>query len=337
MINFSLMDRLLFIAIRQNNLKWVKKLLKPTKWHKAANPNAKTNWGDTPVLEAVRIGNLDILKCLVEHGGDINCTNDQKRTPLYSAVWYGRLDHVIYLTSKNPQLETVGDGKYTALTLAVERGYYKIVKHLLDCGANIDFRDDFKNTLLNTTILKADERKYLTTEYDDINYLEIIPALLKKGIDINAQDICGYTALATAAKHGLFDFVKCLVEYGADITITNINSDTPVEVAKDFPEIVKYLKMVQKDPLKYQTKVKENFLQQVPEMSTSELRKLPVTNPELLEKLFAFGIVVEMFNHLSYAKQLSFYRITQNRLTPQEKDIVHDIIQKTQQQRGLNG
>ncbi len=45
--------------------------------------------GDTPILVAIRGGNLAIIKLLVEKGADLNCMNKKKETPLFIAFSQG--------------------------------------------------------------------------------------------------------------------------------------------------------------------------------------------------------------------------------------------------------
>ncbi len=335
MDKLSSIDQQLFKAVKKNNLQQVKKLLTPTKWRKAANPNAKTNIGETPVLTAVRLGHLDILKYLIEHGGDINATNSSNQTAIYLAVLYQKLDCVIYLTSKNAHLETVSFD-YTALTLAITRGYYQIVNHLVDVGADIEFRSTKwliprQQTPLIIAVSEAHSHNF--NAENNLKYKTIITKLLEKGVDVNAQDSCGYTALSTAARLGLLDIVKLLVEYGADITIPNIDLKSPIKIAQDYPEIVKFLELVQQNPKKYRTKIKERFLKEIPKLSQKDLRNFITQKPKQFELLMSLGIIAEIFEKLPYSKQIPFYRITNDKMTPEEKIIVQNTISKKRQQQ----
>ena len=51
-----------------------------------AGANVNTKYiGDTPLMFAVRTGNLTLMKYLIEHGADVNLCDDNKQTPLFYA------------------------------------------------------------------------------------------------------------------------------------------------------------------------------------------------------------------------------------------------------------
>lgn len=51
--------------------------------------------------------------------------------------------------------------------------------------------------------------------------VEGVSDLLNRGIDINAQNKSGQTALSIAAKNGITPIVAKLLAYGADVNIKN--------------------------------------------------------------------------------------------------------------------
>lgn len=61
----------------------------------------------------------------------------------------------------------------------------------------------------------------------------ILRELLKRGVNVNATDKDGGTALHTAVFNGFVDCVKVLLEFGADITITQQYEDKPY-TARDY-------------------------------------------------------------------------------------------------------
>ena len=58
--------------------------------------NAKGDYDFTPLHEA-EIGNLDVVKYLVEKGADVNIPDENGWTPLHIAAKEGKLDVVKYL------------------------------------------------------------------------------------------------------------------------------------------------------------------------------------------------------------------------------------------------
>lgn len=53
--------------------------------------------------------------------------------------------------------------------------------------------------------------------------LEGVESLLKSGVDVNYQNIRGWTALTRAAFHQRLDIVKFLVDNGANVNHVNVN------------------------------------------------------------------------------------------------------------------
>ena len=83
-------------------------------------------------------------------------------------------------------------------------------------------------------------RRNRSTDSDDLQKLfsavskgklEEIKILLDKGIDINAKDLRGYTALHIATNEGSLEVVKFLIEMGANVDVKNIKGCTALHIA----------------------------------------------------------------------------------------------------------
>jgi ankyrin repeat protein len=100
---------------------------------------------------------------------------------------------------------------YTALMWAVEHGHTKVVKLLLDNGADVNSR------ALRRGLKKSTAFKNAVT----YGHTEIVKLLLQcRNLDINAQGDTGVdTALMLAASHGHTEIVKLLLASGADINL----------------------------------------------------------------------------------------------------------------------
>ena len=57
--------------------------------------------------------------------------------------------------------------------------------------------------------------------------------LLARGVDVNAKDKDGGTALMAASAQGHLDVVQALLENGADVKAKGSNGTTALSVAKD--------------------------------------------------------------------------------------------------------
>ena len=55
---------------------------------------------DNAMLASAETGNVEVLKLLIAHGGEINCANDKDETPLIIARNKGHMEYVRYIASK---------------------------------------------------------------------------------------------------------------------------------------------------------------------------------------------------------------------------------------------
>ena len=160
-------DKITF-AIKFKDFEFVKQLVEK-------NKNIQSN----DILFAAENGNLDLVKYLVENGGDIKNTRVRHATTIT-----GNLDLVKYLVEKGANLS---DG---AVTGAAESGNLDLVKYLVEKGADIR-KDAVKGAAKH-------------------GYLDVIKYLLEKGAEIEEW------AVYLAAKDGHLNVVKYLVEKGAN-------------------------------------------------------------------------------------------------------------------------
>jgi hypothetical protein len=143
-------NRALIEAIKKRGLAEVKQLLK-----QGANPNTREiittkpdasenapggqpKPADTALMIAARIGNIEIVSTLLQHGAKIDNRGDYGGTALMEAVRYDQEKIVKLLLDKGakPNLRT-GNGN-TAIDFAANRGRTEIVALLLAKGADIN-------------------------------------------------------------------------------------------------------------------------------------------------------------------------------------------------------
>lgn len=75
-------------------------------------------------------GDAEIAKILVNHGADVNATDNDKKTILMMAVVNGHTQLVVYLLSKGAKLETKSVHQKTALDFAKSFGKIDIINTL---------------------------------------------------------------------------------------------------------------------------------------------------------------------------------------------------------------
>lgn len=181
--------------------------------------------------------------------------------PICQAAYENNVQEVHNLLQENSKNLNIQDSCYrdTALIAACRQGHLRTVKYLLHQKADTNIKNEKKRTCLHYVIRNT---------YSYVDYLIIIilmPVLLigffimeqKKrrtatlvsmilntGVDVNAVDYKGNTALHYACKMRSTKIVPLLMEKTADLTIKNQDGESPLDIAErlKFPKIVQMLK-----------------------------------------------------------------------------------------------
>lgn len=134
--------------------------------------------------------------------------------------------NVVPLTDNRRDTHEEGfEGPWTPLHLAIRRGRYDIFQALKARGANIHQRDAFGYAPLHLAIVSP--------EGYGRGAVQIIKDLLDEGADINSRVFYRQdTALHMAARNRRVDFILCLLERGVDIEATNEFGETALQVAE---------------------------------------------------------------------------------------------------------
>jgi ankyrin repeat protein len=142
----------LLLSITKENLQMVKLLLEKGAAVNAIAINPMNGTGRTPLLVAVYLGHLEVVKVLLAAEADPNlgCTgiNGTSLIPLCIAAEKGDLEMVKLLLANGAKLELAHttDGK-TPLSIATQRGYAHVVKYINDyLTASANETDDCRIT-----------------------------------------------------------------------------------------------------------------------------------------------------------------------------------------------
>ncbi|XP_018574567.1 ankyrin-3-like [Anoplophora glabripennis] len=252
----------LHVAVSKGNLEALKFLLQ-----RGANAKVKCGKDNTPLHLAVSYGdNVEIVKCLVEFGADLNATDENGCTALYLAVERCRTNTVKYLLQRGANRNITDNEGYSALHIAARENYLDSVKLLVEAAADVNATDYYGKTALHfavsgdtsnldivkclveneaNVIIRDSEGNtplHLAVDEDvNENNPDIVRVLAKCG-GINIRNFSGETALHLAAYNDL-DAVKVLVQEGADINILDFKNHTPLHIAvsQDSLNIVEFL------------------------------------------------------------------------------------------------
>ena len=192
--------------------------------------------------------NTQHVKFLLDANIDVNHASSAGQTPLHIAVDKSNIDIVTLLLDENVNVSSITIDRKTPLHIAVDKGEEAIIQKLLASEADPNMKDAFGNTCLHCAIplkqvtkpwlLKAEasvekvERCPLPTPYQSCS-IQTVQAIIKHGANVNAVNNRNQTALWLACSDGREDVVKCLLDTGADPTITDTNGDSSLHSAID--------------------------------------------------------------------------------------------------------
>nr|CAD7577652.1 unnamed protein product [Timema californicum] len=154
----------------------------------------------TPLWCAAVSGKLPVIKCLVEHGADVNATSDTGSTPVRSACFMTHLDIVAYLLENGADVLRANYNGGTCLINSVQSVHLCLC--LLQHGASVNTCDIQNKTALHYAI---QEHRFETTKL-----------LLEHGADPHIRSRYNDDALQTACIKGasqIFNYLITNVSY----------------------------------------------------------------------------------------------------------------------------
>ncbi len=222
-INAYSQESLLNYYVQQNSAEDVEHQL-----NRGADPNEFDDNGYTAIMYAADIGNMQIVKLLMEHGANpnLNPLYDSEPPALHAAILKNKpqLADLMLLYDVTNVNFTDSVGK-TALFHAVYYGYKECADVLLYHGANPDL-GSAKYTPLQAAAY--------------FNDTAIVKLLLKNGAHINTVK-SNRTAFSIAIEKGNIDAAKILKDNGADINLCRADI---FAAAYSNPDCVDYLNSI---------------------------------------------------------------------------------------------
>ncbi len=92
------------------------------------------------LVEAIKEGNTEMVKELIDQGVNLNASIHEASTPLIEAVHARNLGMVKLLLENKARVNQKAVNGYTALMVAAEKGYNEIASYLLQKGADAEIR-----------------------------------------------------------------------------------------------------------------------------------------------------------------------------------------------------
>lgn len=192
-----------------------------------------TKDGDSAFHCAAKNGYLIIVEMLLPHF-DINHSNNTGWTALHLAARYGHDKIVEFLLQNKANTERkIHDAQETPLLTAGKHARYACIKLLLEYGANIATKDEFRNTLLHM----------IAQNKEDTDQIKIANILIARGINVDAKNSNNKTALHLTAISNSCALAKLLINNGATVNMYGTCGRTPLHEAasNNYEDLVKLL------------------------------------------------------------------------------------------------
>lgn len=122
-------------------------------------PDDRSIHNVTPLWCASVAGRLPVVKCLVQHGADVNSVSDTGSTPVRSACFMTHLEIVTYLVENGANISKPNYNGGTCLINSVQS--VKLCEYLLEHGADVNAQDIQNKTALHYAI---QEHRFETTK-----------------------------------------------------------------------------------------------------------------------------------------------------------------------------
>ncbi|MAP86232.1 hypothetical protein CMK16_02470 [Candidatus Poribacteria bacterium] len=187
-------------AILQDQTQMVEFLIQ-----QSADVNAKNRDGGTALHTAAFLGQYEVAELLVQKGADVNAKNEDGDTPISSTMAdWGTTEFVAQLLQIQVDREKV------------ETGRAKVAELLSQQGAQTGFAG-FAGNDIWTAAVSGD--------------IEAVKQQLAKGVDVNAKNKDGASALHAAAIVGQYEVAELLIQKGADVNFRSNDGGTALHAA----------------------------------------------------------------------------------------------------------
>lgn len=230
-----------------------------------ADVNAVESWrGQTALMWAAAEGHAQVVRLLLGHGADVQARSEKAFTALLFASREGQVDTVIALLEAGANLEetlqvfprrTAGgvevdvlvEPGLNALLLAAGNAHYELAALLLERGADPNAAPRGWTALHQVSWVRkagiAGSNNPAPTGSGEMRSGEFVRRLVEHGADVDARvvrrppagitglNMVGGTPFLLASRTADAEYMRLLVELGADPDLSNEDGATPLMVA----------------------------------------------------------------------------------------------------------
>ncbi|UOE94876.1 ankyrin repeat domain-containing protein [Alkalihalobacillus sp. LMS39] len=156
---------------------------------------------------------------------------------IHTAAYYGDLELVKQMVESGGDIESKDPDGYTVLFKAIQTNKTKMVDYLLEYGADPHY-------LVYDQTERSMSYSYTPLMMASVyGNLAVIESLLYRGVDVNAQNIFGETALMFAVRNNHIEAASTLIDFGADLWLTeNTNRYTVFDMVEHEEEMNEQMK-----------------------------------------------------------------------------------------------
>ncbi|KFP35987.1 Ankyrin repeat and EF-hand domain-containing protein 1 [Chlamydotis macqueenii] len=189
-----------------------------------AHPDVQDKMGRTPAMRAAELGHELVLDLLAQAKADMTVVDNEGKGVLFYCILPTRRHYhctQIALDYGADVNNCTTDGKPMFLQACEQAHAIKeICLNLLERGANPNARDPATG---RTALMEAARE----------GVLELVRALLERGVDVNLFDLERHSAAHFAAKGGFFEILRIISAYNGDLGLIAMNGNTPLHYAAE--------------------------------------------------------------------------------------------------------
>ncbi|XP_007641675.1 2-5A-dependent ribonuclease isoform X2 [Cricetulus griseus] len=215
-------------AVKEGNVDRIKQLLQ-----RGADINACEDIGGwTPLHNAVQLGKVDIVHLLLRHGADPHQRKKNGATPFIIAGINGDVTLLQTFLSKGADVNECDLNGFTAFMEAAECGKVEALRLLFDKGANVNLR---RETTEDKKRMKRGGATALMSAAEK-GHTEVVSILLNEmRAEVNVQDNKGRNALICTLRDpegkNVEEITRLLLHHGADANVRGEGGKTPLILA----------------------------------------------------------------------------------------------------------
>ncbi|XP_051854782.1 2-5A-dependent ribonuclease [Antechinus flavipes] len=220
-------------AVKEGDFELVKQLLE-----KGADVNIKMEGGWTPLHNAAKEGNKDIVELLLEKGADLHIRKENGATPFIVAAIVGDVELLELFLSKGANINEYDNHGFTAFMEAAYYGHQSALEFLYEKGVEVNLgrqtsEEQKKLRKGGCTALMDAARK---------GHIDVVKILLEKmEADVNARDNMGRNALIHTFRDpknkNVKEIVCFLLKSGIDVNVKGEKGKTPLILAVEKEDV----------------------------------------------------------------------------------------------------